>query len=864
MNSEISFWKYIESHNIEIPIIQRDYAQGREGQEYLRESLLKNIKQALDRELPDSGNILKLDFVYGALDNGVLSPLDGQQRLTTLWLLHWFVAYKAGVLRADVRDRLRRFSYATRISSTEFCESLATEELPQNSQQQLFLKQLSFETITNHVSDIEWETTILNSLKCAKTEKEFVQTKNKLRQTLLVSSVIQNQVWFHSKWKQDPTVQSMLRMLSGATNKNKDGKEIIDGMEELFESCSPEDFISYWDILTGDNCPILFYQLPMHEFRLTDDLYIKMNARGKQLTSFENFKAEIQGFIRDKGWNDLLNDIIGIGAKMDNTWTDIFWANRSSKGKIDEIYFTFLNRYFLNYKLRDIDEKSQYYEFFTQKGDDLGDNAIRFNSLDHYKWNGDIDEDLFNDLNAILDNYQLSEILPSDMCAPWDDKFRFIPEYISDNGQEVFADKEKTYLKVTSLNQVHRVVFYAVCKYFKEGATEQGKQSFNRWMRFVWNLVSVKSSDGNPTIRNVAEMKNALVIIDKFDSHHIYEGLYGHELVEKPNNIEQQFNEEILKVRQLFDPDSGLIRYDGQLRNENGFVFSHWENAIRMAEACAFFNGSIRFLFTSGNGEVKWNDFDTKYTNAKQAFEREHISTITLRNLIFRIRDWDKLTTITMDCEKKSWRNILLDNRFAMEVHLLLTEFSFNEEQLSQQPSPFVDTQKIAHEDLYQTRLTRQLRWQPFKLSNGYPYRLVPPGAWAQYKIYHIGTPRNRILAMAFEEGHVFSNHTEQRLGDSGYFWGDDINFKYKSEKHQKEYRFQWWHNRTIKKFDVYLMTREWDYTKRQNEASVPTGTDADKYFCANVPDDADIATLYSILDGIIDMYKDDKVSNVK
>ena len=66
MNSEISFWKYIESHNIEIPIIQRDYAQGREGQEYLRESLLKNIKQALERELPDSGNILKLDIVYGA------------------------------------------------------------------------------------------------------------------------------------------------------------------------------------------------------------------------------------------------------------------------------------------------------------------------------------------------------------------------------------------------------------------------------------------------------------------------------------------------------------------------------------------------------------------------------------------------------------------------------------------------------------------------------------------------------------------------------------------------------------------------------------------------------------------------------
>lgn len=852
MNSEISFWEYIGFHRIEIPIIQRDYAQGREGQEYLRESLLKNLKQALDRKWPDLGQVLKLDFVYGALNNGTLSPLDGQQRLTTLWLLHWFVAYKAGALSVDSRNRLRKFSYATRISSTEFCECLATKELPQNTQQLLFLKQLSFETITNYVSDIEWKTAILNSLKCAKDGNEFVQSKNKLRQSLMVSSVIQNQTWFHSKWKQDPTIQSMLRMLSGTTSK---AKGIIDGMEELFEGCTPDDFVNYWNILIGKNCPILFYQLPMEELRLTDDLYIKMNARGKQLTSFENFKAELQGFIREKG----LDDVTWFGAKMDNEWTDIFWkSSKSSKGKIDEVFFAFLNRYFLNYKLQEVDEKSQYYEFLTQKGNDLGDNAIRFNSLDNYKWNGDIDKELFDNLNTILDNYRQFELLPSDLCAPWDDEFRFIPEYILENGQEGFADKEKTYLKVTSLNQVQRVVFYAVCKYFKEGLTEQGKQSLKRWMRFVWNLVSVKASDGNPTIRSLAEMKNALAIIDQFDSHHIYEGLCKHELVEKPNNIEQQFNEEILKARQLFNADSGLIPYDGQLCDENGSVFSYWEDAIRTAEACAFFNGSIRFLFTSGNGEVNWNDFDTKYTNSKEAFDQENVSKITLRNLICRITAWEKLTAITLDGEKKSWRNILLDNRFALEVHLLLTEPSYSEEQLSQLPSPFTGAKKLAHEDLYQTRLTRQLGWQPFKLTNGSPYKLVPPGAWAQYKIYHIGTPRNRILTKAFNEYRVF---LEQRLDDSGYFWGDDINFRYKSEKHQKEYHFQWWHDRNDREFDIYLMTCKWEYTKRQHEPAETVGTDIDGYFCANVPDNTDTDALYKLLDMIIDWYKEDRVS---
>ena len=82
---KISFWKFIQQNAIEIPIIQRDYAQGRIGKEYLRASFLKELKEALDNK----GKPLKLDFVYGSQENNHLQPLDGQQRLTTLWLLHW-------------------------------------------------------------------------------------------------------------------------------------------------------------------------------------------------------------------------------------------------------------------------------------------------------------------------------------------------------------------------------------------------------------------------------------------------------------------------------------------------------------------------------------------------------------------------------------------------------------------------------------------------------------------------------------------------------------------------------------------------------------------------------------------------------
>ncbi len=42
-----------------------------------------------------------------------------------------------------------------------------------------------------------------------------------------------------------------------------------------------------WDKLTSCDCPINFYILDFGRFDLSDDLYNKMNSRGKPLTSFE-------------------------------------------------------------------------------------------------------------------------------------------------------------------------------------------------------------------------------------------------------------------------------------------------------------------------------------------------------------------------------------------------------------------------------------------------------------------------------------------------------------------------------------------------------------------------------------------------
>ena len=105
---------------IVIPLIQRDYAQGRIDNEVnrVRSRFLEALYKAV------TGNPITLDFVYGDIDeDGTMTPLDGQQRLTTLFLLHWYAAKKEKVSE-EKYTFLSRFSYETRYSARYFCAEL--------------------------------------------------------------------------------------------------------------------------------------------------------------------------------------------------------------------------------------------------------------------------------------------------------------------------------------------------------------------------------------------------------------------------------------------------------------------------------------------------------------------------------------------------------------------------------------------------------------------------------------------------------------------------------------------------------------------------------------------------------------------
>lgn len=734
----ISFWQFLENYKIEIPIIQRDYAQGRKGKEELRRSFLTNLKEALDKEKE-----LKLDFVYGAINNNTLTPLDGQQRLTTLWLLHWYVALRAGKLKeTETQEKLKKFSYETRVSSREFCEQLCNYK--------------NFECF-----------------QCKEDSK-------------IVDFII-NQTWFYSAWKQDPTIQSMLRMLSGTKETDKSGNDFIDGIEELFEGTT--NFDSYWRNLSED-CPITFYHLPLENFGLSDDLYIKMNARGKQLTDFENLKADLIGYIQEKAnteneWEKLLDAQNDIAIKFDTTWTDLFWDKRNGNNEIDDIYFTFLNRFFWNElfiakkygkHILDIgkgdetstqENENHSYKYLNEIDEKVeqNNNTERFyQGLDKYKYfNSKIPLDCFEKLRKVLDNFcKYYENNKNDIykCS-WNEDFSFIPKY---------KDKEG---KIGTLNQRERIVFYAICKYFDHDTNIQDtKESFDRWMRVIWNLVSGEDNSGKPNIRSTSAMRNAIEFIERLDAHNVYCSLIGKcsiigKKINETTEFEERCKEEIEKARKII-------------------IDKTWEKCIIEAENDLFFKGTIRFLFRNEDGKVDWSDWNEKQTKARDYFDKngiqEHKVELT-RALVLQCKNEKQIYDKQIfNPNASTWLWILSSKDYQDAVHNILMSvelcekcdnckkfkiFEWNERKV------ILDLNNLPYEKMIEKIPRGRFR---------YNYDIQKLGYYEPYKRDAI--VYNPELSEYFEKFEKIQLTNEVNLGN-GYFYGWDIKFKYNNNEYE-------------------------------------------------------------------------------
>lgn len=541
-----TFWHLINECTIEIPTIQRDYTYGREGAQEISIKLINSILKSLQ----DEGNSLHLDFIYGkklgienftalernksSIDTLLLSlkkyaenlniavdfntqqkqssaaevitfiPLDGQQRLTSLFLIYWYIA---NVLKdIESKQLLQRFKYSTRSSSREF---------------------LQFLTHNEHCFDYKSNSLIDN---------------------------IQNHEEFFSKWTKDPTVLSMLFVLN-EINKQFEEKNI--------------ETHNAWEKLTKQEV-VTFDFFDLDDFELTDELYLKMNARGKKLTHFENYKAWLQKNYADK------IQIIDWKKKIDLEWNDLFWNEKAlGDSKIDNAYLQFFKNMFLGDYLmnEDISEKDVNIDLLRLNAD--------FNPVSLFEKN-----EIFKDNIT-----KYFEVLEHSSITNLNAKINPLYNEMEDVNKFLFSNN-------VGLNWWNTTLYFAITRYIFNN--KNNLTYLNQWIRVISNLIYNTPIESPKLFKEAAQ--SILELLEKVGNLSVYE------VVEKLQNTdisffnEKQKEEEILKAKKIIDEPE-----------------NDWENLFIDLEKHHYFYGQIGFIFKLNESE-EFSIFKENSLKTKQLF----------------------------------------------------------------------------------------------------------------------------------------------------------------------------------------------------------------------------------------------------
>ena len=447
----------LENYKIIIPRIQRDYAQGRsdEHSTIVRLNLLRDIKVSYE----SNDQPLDLGFVYGKTEDGKFYPVDGQQRLTTLFLIHVYAFYND----STKTDILLRFSYEARTTTRDF-----------------------FEVLVKNRFDV-----------FSSVDKP--------------SQFIKDQAWFIDSWQYDPSVESALNMLDDIILQ---GFDISILKQQLEEHNEPK---------------VVFQFLNLDDLGMEDDLYIKLNARGRALTSFENFKSKYINECQTKC--PKISDETKVA--LDGKWADLFW-NLNGKDfdktkDFDRLYLLFFEMVFSNYNLLKAEPNKAISQYWIYN--------IQYQSITPKAFNV-----VRNTLN-------------------------YLANHDTSYAYRIFSDA----LFSSSL-YTNKIMIHAICEFVGENEAFIIENQFDDWLRVFENLV--RSS----RIEEADEYRKAIESIDEISQHKnnildylasaTFKGLSGFNT--------EQFEEEILKAKiilkgsehrkNILDAEQKLEYFGGQIR----------------------------------------------------------------------------------------------------------------------------------------------------------------------------------------------------------------------------------------------------------------------------------------------------------
>ena len=694
----------LSRYRVVIPGIQRHYVQGANNPkaESVRKQFIKEIFTAIEKKQ----NEFNLHFIYGPINtNGEDSfvPVDGQQRLTTLWLIARYAVEKAESSdRKDLLRLLSRFTYEDRINAKRFCQALTCE-------------------------DSRWNIT---------------QDPN---------PNILCQDWFVDYWKEDETVASMIRMLSTIHE----------------EWNKHQDSITAEDILEAIASKIRF-ELKIDAFG--DDIYMKMNARGLQLTQWENFKGKFSEDLREdkKEW---------WVKEMEELSNRFFTCSDEQHELPDNAFFALYAR-IMAYEAR-------------KPGVDCGNSIKQLAAYthNHNTWSQiELPFVPYSDFSGITNNESIASTV-AETCVKMIktvlDNFKEIVPYFGDN--KLFD----TFFHPQNRNELD---FTLCCyEYFKKFVNEDvDTNNFLKALRLMWNILeNVDRQYENPDYR--------VELVKKFTDlgdQTLYSPQIKEKIIDSNADAPEQAKEEAEKAIQMDRNDQSMPSY--------------WNDAIEKAEECAFFHGSIRFLYRNSNGETTWENFATKLSNCKNLFTKDGLSedkkVKANQVLISHCKDWKKLIRKPVfDTDKESWKQVLTDVKLSEYVNGLLLS-----------PNEIVDNNNGIIQILIDDAIWKNL----IKDTSGYEleWKANSPSLWLNRYLYLtvklMRNNREDILDSFINNVNIIFEAEDERrymkIKDVNYYFAVPMFFVYKYKDENYHFAWQTWgyidmyDNNWNKLFDLY------------------------------------------------------------
>ena len=558
---------FINNHkDILIPELQRDYVQG------ATETV---IVPFIDKLLEDDCD---LNYIYGYNENGCFVPVDGQQRLITLWALYLYL--HCSLKPNDLFEVA--LSFQSREFANEFCQRLR-----------------------NNLGSV---------LKKLDTSKGL-------------DKEIEDQNWFIHSWSRNMTVVNILNTLRYINKRIK---------------C--KDVGNIYNRFYGTSSPVTFAFLNMDEKNgLDDDIYIKMNGRGRQLSMFENLKSWMDQKVSQmpfaKEWK----------GYMDNRWTALFWKNRNLTQEHpeeidDEQLHLFCNLLVLFHvkepnillkAISDSDFKEELKDFLDFTDDDVSVDII---------------------FNKILSNLTKGKMPP----LVWLERLNMMPDVfftfvfdalntlsaqslsINDSGlyfggPELDSDTRKKITRVyelcmteSSFGRTLPLLYSVIC--YKDSSVT----SLCDWLRVIRNLIlNREEKEGGKN----ADLRNAMLCIERFANKAAHENIL--EYLSGENNTE--------------DKEIHLREIQNQL---NAFTNLQIREEIRksepkMREFLSDFMTMENMRFFSGRISALFNIIP------EESFDRANVhSTVTLLKIIFS--GGDNGVTARFDDNQHYFRRILM------------------------------------------------------------------------------------------------------------------------------------------------------------------------------------------------------------